>query len=168
MTTVRVVLCMFRAVSNMSILSCHTCIHVIVCFTGSIKVVTLSNFVGNYSLLTSLALLRLSRCSAMWCACTTCSVTNAEARAHSAFVDAKFAGLRTMLASRKGVRDEELAKTKVCTVPVNTGACDSIFVVMVTFNYTARFMVASVLVASLCSRLPVSGCRTSSRRYSAA
>ena len=72
-----------------------------------------------------------------------------------------------MLASRKGVRDEELAKAKVCTVPVNTGACDSIFVVMVTFNYTARFMVASVMVASLCSRLPVSGCRTSSRRYSA-
>ena len=58
---------------------------------------------------------------------------NAEARAHSAFVDAKFAELRTMLASRKGVRDEELAKAKVCTVPVNTGACDSIFVVTVTF-----------------------------------
>ena len=80
---------------------------------------------------------------------------NAEARAHSAFVDAKFAELFPMLASRKGVRDEELAKAKVCTVPVNTGACDSIFVVMVTFNYTARF-----------SRLPVSDCRTSSRRYS--
>ena len=55
---------------------------------------------------------------------------NAEARAHSAFVDAKFAELLTMLASRKGVRDEELAKAKVCTVPV----CRSILGPVIQFS----------------------------------
>ena len=131
MTTVRVVLCMFRAVSNTSILSCHTCIHVIVCFTGSIIVVTLSNFVGNYSLLADVTCpAQAEQMQRNVVRLHNLLSNNAEARAHSAFVDAKFAELRTMLASRKGVRDEELAKAKVCTVPV----CRSILGPVIQFS----------------------------------